>query len=94
MRLSPLSAGAVSAAVLAGVSVWIFAQLFRPTLLTGVWAAFIGWASYDQSGANRTALFTSSTRMVFSADRARPAPESSPGGEVDAPAKTPLALSA
>jgi len=61
MRLSPLSAGAVSAAVLAGVSVWVFAQL--PGLW--VWAAFIGWASYDQSGADRRALLTSSTCMVF-----------------------------
>jgi Protein of unknown function (DUF1097) len=30
-----------------------------------VWAAFIGWASYDLSGADRAALFTSSTCMVF-----------------------------
>ena len=61
MRLSPLSAGTVSAPVLAGVSVWVFAQL--PGLW--VWAAFIGWASYDQSGADRRALLTSSTCMVF-----------------------------
>ncbi len=61
MKLSPLSAGAVSASILAGLSVWIFAQL--PGLW--VWAAFIGWASYDQSGANRMALVTSSTSMVF-----------------------------
>ena len=61
MKLSPLFAGALSAAIIAGITVWAFAQL--PGLW--VWAAFIGWASYDHSGANRKALFTSSTCMVF-----------------------------
>jgi hypothetical protein len=61
MKLSPLFAGALSAAIIAGITVWTFAQL--PGLL--VWAAFIGWASYDHSGADRKALFTSSTCMVF-----------------------------
>jgi hypothetical protein len=61
MKLSPLIAGALSAAVLAGVAVWVFAHLSG----LWVWAAFIGWASYDQSGADRAALFTSSTCMVF-----------------------------
>lgn len=61
MKLSPLFAGALSAAIIAGITVWTFAQL------TGlwVWAAFVGWASYDHSGANRKALFTSSTCMIF-----------------------------
>ncbi len=61
MKVSPLLAGALSAAILAGVSVWSFAHL--PGLW--VWAAFVGWASYDQSGADRAALLTSSTCMVF-----------------------------
>jgi hypothetical protein len=59
--LSPLIAGALSAAIVAGVTVWTFAQL--PGLW--VWAAFVGWASYDNSGADRKALFTSSTCVVF-----------------------------
>jgi hypothetical protein len=41
MKLSPLIAGALSAAFLAGVTVWVFAQLSG----LWVWAAFIGWAS-------------------------------------------------
>jgi hypothetical protein len=61
MRLSALVAGAVAAAVLAAVTVWAFTRL--PGLW--VWAAFVGWASYDQSGANRHALLTSSVCMVF-----------------------------
>lgn len=61
MRLSPLLAGALSAAIIAGITVWAFAHL--PGLW--VWAAFVGWASYDQSGADRKALFTSSTCMAF-----------------------------
>ena len=61
MKLSPLTAGALSAAIIAGITVWAFGHL--PGLW--VWAAFVGWASYDQSGADRKALFTSSTCMVF-----------------------------
>ena len=61
MRLTPLVAGALSAAVLAGVAVGIFASLSG----LWVWAAFIGWASYDQSGADRKALLTSSICMAF-----------------------------
>jgi Protein of unknown function (DUF1097) len=61
MKLSPLIAGSLAAAVLAAVTVWVFAHL--PGLW--VWAAFIGWASYDHSGANRKALLTSSVCMVF-----------------------------
>jgi Protein of unknown function (DUF1097) len=63
MKLSPLIAGSLAAALLAAVTVWIFAHL--PGLW--VWAAFVGWASYDQSGANRKALLTSSVCMVFGA---------------------------
>ena len=61
MRFTPLVAGALSAAFFAGAAVLFFAHL------TGlwVWAAFVGWASYDQSGADRRALFTSSVCMVF-----------------------------
>jgi len=61
--LSPLIAGALSAAIVAGVTVWTFAQLSG----LWVWAAFVGWASYDNSGADRKALFTSSTCIVFGA---------------------------
>jgi hypothetical protein len=61
MKFSPLIAGSLAAAFLAGVTVWVFAAL--PGLW--VWAAFVGWASYDHSGANRKALLTSSICMVF-----------------------------
>ena len=60
-RLTPLAAGALAAAIVAGATVWTFAQF--PTLL--VWAAFLGWASYDQSGADRRALISSSACAVF-----------------------------
>jgi hypothetical protein len=61
MKLSPTTGGALSAAIVAGATVAVFSQL------TGlwVWAAFIGWASYDQSGENRRAFITSSISMVF-----------------------------
>lgn len=61
MKLSPLVGGALAAAVLAALTVWLFTRV--PGLW--VWGAFIGWASYDQSGANRRALLTSSVCMVF-----------------------------
>jgi len=61
MRLSPLIAGSLAAALLAALTVWAFAHL--PGIW--VWAAFIGWASYDHSGANRKAFVTSSICMVF-----------------------------
>jgi Protein of unknown function (DUF1097) len=61
MRFNKLTAGALAAAIIAAASVWIFAIVHG--LL--IWAAFIGWASYDQSGADRKALFTSSSSMVF-----------------------------
>jgi hypothetical protein len=56
-----LIAGSLSAALLAGVTVVAFSSL--PALW--VWAAFVGWASYDHSGANAKALLTSSVCMVF-----------------------------
>jgi hypothetical protein len=59
--VKPLYAAALAAALIAAASVWSFATF--PGLL--IWAAFIGWASYDQSGANRKAFITSSAAMVF-----------------------------
>jgi len=61
MKLSPLIAGSLAAALLAAITVWAFNYL--PGLW--VWAAFVGWASYDHSGADRKALLTSSVCMVF-----------------------------
>ena len=61
MKLSPLFAGSLAAAILAGATVWAFAQQSG----LWVWAAFVGWASYDQSGADAKAFFTSSVCMVF-----------------------------
>jgi Protein of unknown function (DUF1097) len=61
VNLSPLIAGALSAAGLAAATVLAFSGL----LGLWVWAAFVGWASYDHSGANRKALLTSSICMVF-----------------------------
>jgi len=60
MNLSSLTAAAVAAAILAA-SVLAFSRL--PDLF--VWAAFIGWASYDHSGANRRAALQSSAALVF-----------------------------
>jgi hypothetical protein len=59
--MKPLYAAALAAALIAAASVWSFAAL--PGLL--IWAAFVGWASYDQSGADRKAFITSSASMVF-----------------------------
>ena len=61
MTMKPRIAAALSAAIVAGVTVFGFT--FLPGLW--VWASFIGWASYDQSGENPTALLTSSVCMVF-----------------------------
>jgi hypothetical protein len=61
LGLTPLTAGALAAALVAGATVWSFAQV--PGLL--VWAAFLGWATYDQSGADRPALISSSACEVF-----------------------------
>jgi hypothetical protein len=61
MRLSSLSASALAAALVAAAAVLAFSQL--PTLF--VWAAFIGWASYDQSGATAQAARRSSAALLF-----------------------------
>ena len=61
MKLKPLQAGALSAAVFAAATMWGFGAY--PGLL--VWGAFIGWASYDHLGADRKALYTSSVCAVF-----------------------------
>lgn len=61
MKLSSLSATALAAAIIAAAAVLAFSYL--PSLL--VWAAFIGWASYDHSGANPKAAWQSSAALVF-----------------------------
>jgi len=61
MNLSSLSAAALAAALVAAAAVLAFWYL--PDLL--VWAAFIGWASYDHSGANTQAAMRSSAALVF-----------------------------
>jgi hypothetical protein len=61
MRLSSLSSAALAAAVVAAAAVLAFSAL--PKLF--VWAAFIGWASYDHSGATVQAAIRSSAALVF-----------------------------
>jgi Protein of unknown function (DUF1097) len=61
MNLSSLTAAALAAALVAAASVLAFSTL--PALL--VWAAFIGWASYDHSGATPRAAMRSSVALVF-----------------------------
>jgi hypothetical protein len=61
MNLSPLTAAALAAALVAAASVLAFSAI--PALF--VWAAFIGWASYDHSGATRRAALRSSAALVF-----------------------------
>jgi hypothetical protein len=61
MRLSSLTAAALAAALVAAASVLAFSEL--PMLF--VWAAFIGWASYDHSGATASAAMRSSAALVF-----------------------------
>lgn len=61
MRPPQVVAAAAAAAIVAAVAVLAFSLL--PDLL--VWAAFIGWASYDHSGANSQALLRSSAGLVF-----------------------------
>jgi Protein of unknown function (DUF1097) len=61
MHLTSSSASALAAAIIAAASVLIFSQL--PDLL--VWAAFIGWASYDHSGGTPQAAVRSSAALVF-----------------------------
>jgi Protein of unknown function (DUF1097) len=61
MGLSSLTAAALAASFVAAASVLAFSAM--PDLL--VWAAFIGWASYDQSGATPQAALRSSAALVF-----------------------------
>jgi Protein of unknown function (DUF1097) len=61
MKLSSLTASALAAALVAAASVLVFSEL--PALF--VWAAFIGWASYDHSGATAQAAMRSSAALVF-----------------------------
>jgi hypothetical protein len=61
MRLSSLTATALAAAIIAAASVLAFSQF--PALF--VWAAFVGWASYDHSGATPQAAIRSSAALVF-----------------------------
>jgi hypothetical protein len=61
MNLSSLTAAALAAALVAAASVLAFSAM--PTLF--VWAAFIGWASYDHSGATPKAALRSSAALVF-----------------------------
>ncbi len=61
MKLSTLTAAARAAALVAAASVLAFSA--APALL--VWAAFVGWASYDHSGATGQAALRSSSALVF-----------------------------
>ena len=61
MSLSTLTAAALAAALVAAASVLAFSAM--PHLF--VWAAFIGWASYDHSGAIPQAALRSSAALVF-----------------------------
>src|SRR5947208_2507800 len=61
MNLSSLTAAALAAALVAAASVLAFSAM--PALF--VWAAFIGWASYDHSGATVRAALRSSAALVF-----------------------------
>lgn len=61
MKLSSLTAAALAAALVAAASVLAFSA--TPALL--VWAAFVGWASYDHSGATAQAALRSSAALVF-----------------------------
>ncbi|WP_198026448.1 DUF1097 domain-containing protein [Bradyrhizobium sp. ARR65] len=61
MNLPYPVAAALAAALVSAASVLAFAEL--PALF--VWAAFIGWASYDHSGATAQAAIRSSAALVF-----------------------------
>ncbi len=61
VKLSSLAAAAVAAAFVAAASVLAFSYLTD----LFVWAAFIGWANYDHSGANPQAAMRSSAALVF-----------------------------
>src|SRR5262245_34473326 len=61
MNVSSLTAAALAAALVAAASVLAFSVM--PQFF--VWAAFIGWASYDHSGATPQAALRSSAALVF-----------------------------
>src|SRR5262245_18550652 len=61
MNVSSLTAAALAAALVAAAAVLAFSQM--PEFF--VWAAFIGWASYDHSGATSRAPLRSSAALVF-----------------------------
>lgn len=61
MHLSSATATALAAALVAAAAALAFSYL--PGLF--VWAAFIGWASYDHSGAKARAAARSSAALVF-----------------------------
>jgi hypothetical protein len=61
VTLSPLTAAATAAGVVAAAAVLAFSH--TPSLF--VWASFIGWASYDHSGVNLQGLLRSSAALVF-----------------------------
>jgi hypothetical protein len=61
MSKPSLTTTALAAAILAAASVLVFS--LTPHLF--VWAAFIGWASYDHSGATPQAAARSSAALVF-----------------------------
>ncbi|MBV8697234.1 DUF1097 domain-containing protein [Bradyrhizobium sp.] len=61
MNLSSLTAAALAAALVAAASVLAFSAM--PGLF--VWAAFIGWASCDHSGATLQAALRSSAALIF-----------------------------
>jgi hypothetical protein len=61
MNMPSLTSAALAAALIAAASVLAFALC--PGLI--LWAAFIGWASYDNSGATAQAAIRSSAALVF-----------------------------
>jgi len=61
MNLSSLPAAALAAALVAAAAVLAFSE--APALF--VWAAFIGWASYDHSGGTTQAAIHSSVALIF-----------------------------
>jgi Protein of unknown function (DUF1097) len=61
MMRSTRMAAAVAAGLVAGASTWGSSKVTGPLL----WAAFIGWASYDNNGADHGAVVESSTSMLF-----------------------------
>ncbi len=61
MNFSALTATAFAAALVAATAVLGFS--YAPGLF--VWAAFIGWASYDHSGATAQAALRSSAALIF-----------------------------